>query len=85
MIVFLNPKTLKGIFYNAVKFQGIVELNPAFRDYSERSEKVDKVLRDLRAKGLFSALKGWREEVSMTNQSKLVLVYFHLKNYILVL
>uniref|UniRef100_A0A1B0G5B2 DUF4743 domain-containing protein n=1 Tax=Glossina morsitans morsitans TaxID=37546 RepID=A0A1B0G5B2_GLOMM len=43
--------------------QGIVELNPAFRDYSERTEKLDKVLRELRSKGLFSALQGWREEV----------------------
>lgn len=44
--------------------QGIVELNPAFRDYSERTEKLDKVLRELRSNGLFSALQGWREEVS---------------------
>nr|XP_013107327.1 unnamed protein product [Stomoxys calcitrans] len=42
--------------------QGIVELNPAFRDYSERTEKLDQVLRELRSKGLFSALQGWREE-----------------------
>ncbi|CAG9802872.1 unnamed protein product [Chironomus riparius] len=41
----------------------IVELNPAYRDYSERTENVDLVLRDMMTKGLFSAaLKGWRNE-----------------------
>nr|XP_036226493.1 nudix hydrolase 20, chloroplastic isoform X2 [Bactrocera oleae] len=42
--------------------QGIVELNPAFRDYAERTKQVDIVLRDLRSKGIFSALQGWRDE-----------------------
>lgn len=44
-----------------------MELNPAFRDYSERTEKLDKVLRELRSKGIFSALQGWREEVKEAN------------------
>lgn len=36
-----------------------MELNPAYRDYSERTEKVDVILRDLRSRGLFpAALKG---------------------------
>lgn len=39
--------------------QTIVELNPAFRDYAERTEKVDLILRDMRNRGLFpAALKG---------------------------
>lgn len=40
-----------------------MELNPAFRDYEERSNKVDKVLRELRAENAFITLKGWRDEV----------------------
>ncbi|CAB3364682.1 Hypothetical predicted protein [Cloeon dipterum] len=40
----------------------VVELNPAFRDYNERSAKVDAVLRRFRTDGAFIALKGWREE-----------------------
>jgi hypothetical protein len=36
-----------------------VELNPAYRDYNERTEKVDLVLRDMKSKGIFpAALKG---------------------------
>ncbi|EDV34874.2 uncharacterized protein Dana_GF15848, isoform B [Drosophila ananassae] len=42
--------------------QGLVELNPAFRDYNERTEQLEKVLRDLRSNGLFPALQGWRDE-----------------------
>lgn len=42
----------------------IVELNPAFRDYDERSEHVDRVLRQFRKDNLFITLKGWRDEVS---------------------
>ncbi|KYB25360.1 Uncharacterized protein YJR142W-like Protein [Tribolium castaneum] len=41
---------------------GCVELNPAFRDYEERSSQVDRVLRELRAGSVFIALKGWRDE-----------------------
>lgn len=39
-----------------------VQLNPAFRDYAERSARVDKVLREWRAGGKFITLRGWREE-----------------------
>ncbi|XP_066993580.2 uncharacterized protein [Anabrus simplex] len=39
-----------------------VELNPAFRDYRERSAKLDDVLRECRSNNVFIALKGWREE-----------------------
>ncbi|XP_057664778.1 uncharacterized protein LOC130899062 isoform X1 [Diorhabda carinulata] len=41
---------------------GCVELNPAFRDYEERSNRVEKVLKELRAENVFIALKGWRNE-----------------------
>lgn len=41
----------------------IVELNPAFRDYDERSEHVDRVLRQFRKDNVFITLKGWRDEV----------------------
>lgn len=39
-----------------------VQLNPAFRDYAERSTKVNEVLREWRGGGKFVALHGWREE-----------------------
>nr|CAD7267011.1 unnamed protein product [Timema shepardi] len=39
-----------------------VELNPAFRDYAERSAKVEAFLKECRANNLFVALKGWRDE-----------------------
>lgn len=47
-----------------------VELNPAFRDYNERSEQVDRVLRQLRKDEVFITLKGWRDEVGF------FLIYF---------
>lgn len=40
----------------------IVELNPAFRDYDERSERVDAVLRAFKADQTFVTLRGWRDE-----------------------
>lgn len=40
-----------------------MELNPAYRNYAERTEQVDLILRDMRTKGLFAAaLNGWRDE-----------------------
>ncbi|XP_021916856.1 uncharacterized protein YJR142W isoform X3 [Zootermopsis nevadensis] len=39
-----------------------VELNPAFRDYDDRSSKVEAVLRECRSNNVFIALKGWRDE-----------------------
>lgn len=42
-----------------------VELNPAFRDYNERSAKVEAVLQDCRELNVFNALKGWRDEVKL--------------------
>lgn len=39
-----------------------VQLNPAFRDYAERSARVDEVLREWKADEKFVTLRGWREE-----------------------
>ncbi|XP_044755640.1 nudix hydrolase 24, chloroplastic-like isoform X2 [Coccinella septempunctata] len=39
-----------------------VELNPAFRNYEERTIKVDEVLRKLHSDQKFVTLKGWRNE-----------------------
>ncbi|KAL0277884.1 UNVERIFIED_CONTAM: hypothetical protein PYX00_005007 [Menopon gallinae] len=39
-----------------------IELNPAFRDYDERTNRIEKVLRECREKNDFVALKAWREE-----------------------
>lgn len=64
-----QPKKLQGFEVNLLVLQvfqvspGCVELNPAFRDYEERSNKVDEVLKQLRAENAFIALKGWRDEV----------------------
>lgn len=43
-----------------------VTLNPAFRDYTERSAKIETILKECRAQGTFVTLKGWRDEVSST-------------------
>ena len=41
-----------------------VELNPAFRDFDERTARVEEVLQECRANNTFITLKGWRNEVS---------------------
>lgn len=40
-----------------------ITLNPAFRDYDERSANIESVLKDMKDKKLFVTLKGWRDEV----------------------
>lgn len=40
-----------------------VTLNPDWRTYEERSEKLDTILRELKTKRIFSTLDGWRDEV----------------------
>lgn len=40
-----------------------VTLNPAFRDYDERSANIESVLKEMKEKKLFITLKGWRDEV----------------------
>lgn len=47
-----------------------VELNPAFRDYNERTEHVDRILRKFRKENVFIALKGWRDEVRTKTYNK---------------
>ncbi|CAB0014121.1 unnamed protein product, partial [Nesidiocoris tenuis] len=39
-----------------------VSLNPAFRDYNERSQRIEEVLKEWKLRGRFVALKGWRDE-----------------------
>lgn len=46
-----------------ITIKGLIELNPAFRDYNERTEKVEQVLKELRDKDVFVTLRGWRDEV----------------------
>lgn len=41
-----------------------VELNPAFRDFDERTARVEQVLQECRANNTFVTLKGWRNEVN---------------------
>lgn len=40
-----------------------VELNPAFRDFDERTNKVAEVMKQFRADNVFLTLQGWRDEV----------------------
>lgn len=47
----------------------VVELNPAFRDYNERTQHVDAVLRQFRQDDIFFALKGWRDEVKIQTRN----------------
>jgi hypothetical protein len=42
-----------------------VRLNPAFRDYNERSLRVEEVLKNCRERDAFIALRGWRDEVTI--------------------
>lgn len=42
-----------------------MELNPAFRDYKERTSKVADMLLKLRKEDEIIALKGWRDEVGI--------------------
>lgn len=66
----VRPDVLKELFKYPEVFvikdnekSKVVELNPAFRDYNERTENVDRVLRQFRKDDIFLALKGWRDEV----------------------
>lgn len=66
----IRPDVLKELFKYPEVFvikekekSKVVELNPAFRDYNERTEQVDRVLRQFRQDDVFFALKGWRDEV----------------------
>ncbi|KAF7287369.1 uncharacterized protein LOC143191046 [Rhynchophorus ferrugineus] len=61
----IRPDVMKELIHFPEVFHvtpGCVELNPAFRDYQERSVKVNEVLKELRKKNTFITLKGWRDE-----------------------
>lgn len=61
----VRPDVMKELLNYPQVFQvqpEYVQLNPAFRDYAERSERVDQVLREWKAGGKFITLRGWREE-----------------------
>ncbi|KAK9728271.1 NUDIX domain [Popillia japonica] len=70
---------------------GFVELNPAFRDYEERSNKINEVLKKMRAENKFSTLKGWRDECyevktefhleSLLKMDRSATCLFGIKNY----
>lgn len=66
----VRPDVLKELFKYPEVFvikgedkSKVVELNPAFRDYNERTQHVDAVLRKFKQDDIFFALKGWRDEV----------------------
>ncbi|KAJ8946940.1 hypothetical protein NQ314_008739 [Rhamnusium bicolor] len=70
----IRPDVMKQLLKYPEVFQvssGYVELNPAFRDYEERSSQVERVLMELRAENVFIALKGWRDEVGNLNNNKI--------------
>lgn len=53
----------------------LVELNPSFRNYKERTEQVDRILRQLRQNDVFLTLKGWRDEVRNALFFQLYFIY----------
>ncbi|XP_063360919.1 uncharacterized protein LOC134650028 [Cydia amplana] len=76
------------VFIMAGKY---VELNPAFRDYQERTAKVADVLQSLRKEGELCALKGWRDECfgvstpfyyeSLMEMERSAICLFGIRNY----
>lgn len=75
----IRPDVLKQLFKYPEVFcirdkdnAKVVELNPAFRDYNEKSENVDRVLRQFRNDGIFVTLKGWRDEVSSIDRQTVI-------------
>ncbi|XP_021200867.3 uncharacterized protein LOC110384093 [Helicoverpa armigera] len=68
-----------------------VELNPAFRDYKERTTKVADVLQNLRKENEICALKGWRDECfgvttpfypeSLLEMDRSAMCLFGIRNY----
>ncbi|CAG9560342.1 unnamed protein product [Danaus chrysippus] len=61
----IRPDILKYLrtFPEVFRITGeYVELNPAFRNYQERTSKVAEVLQSLRKENEICALKGWRDE-----------------------
>ncbi|KAL2722395.1 uncharacterized protein YJR142W-like [Vespa mandarinia] len=61
----VRPDVMKELLNHPQVFQvhpEYVQLNPAFRDYAERSARVEEVLRKWKADEKFITLHGWREE-----------------------
>ncbi|XP_026667496.1 uncharacterized protein YJR142W isoform X1 [Ceratina calcarata] len=61
----VRPDVIKELLNYPQVFQvhpEYVQLNPAFRDYAERSARVEEVLREWKAGEKFITLRGWREE-----------------------
>ncbi|GBN58793.1 Nudix hydrolase 24, chloroplastic [Araneus ventricosus] len=63
----IRPDIWKELLHYSTIFQydqaqNKVVLNPEWRTYDERSEKLDDLLRELRKKEIFSTLAGWRNE-----------------------
>ncbi|XP_053602269.1 uncharacterized protein LOC128670546 [Plodia interpunctella] len=68
-----------------------VELNPAFRDYEERTSKVAEILNKLRIENEICALKGWRNECfevstpfyheSLLEMDRSAICLFGIRNY----
>ncbi|XP_015512510.2 uncharacterized protein [Neodiprion pinetum] len=61
----VRPNVMKELLSFPQVFQvqpEYVQLNPAFRDYAERSAKMEEVLKEWRDGGKFVTLRGWREE-----------------------
>lgn len=64
----------------------MVEFNPVFRDYKERTEHAERVLWQFQQDDVFIALKGWRDEVknllfhniqfAMSNHTNFFTLYF---------
>lgn len=66
----VRPDVLKELFKYPEVFvikdrdkTKVVELHPAFRDYNEKTQQIDAVLRKFRQSDIFFALRGWRDEV----------------------
>ncbi|XP_059062125.1 uncharacterized protein LOC131854955 [Achroia grisella] len=68
-----------------------VELNPAFRDYKQRTMRVAEVLQNLRVENEICALKGWRDECfevstpfyheSLLEMDRSAICLFGIRNY----
>lgn len=90
----VRPDVLKYLqrFPEVFRIAGkYVELNPAFRDYKERTTRVADVLQKLRKENEICALKGWRDECfevstafyqeSLLEMDRSAICLFGIRNY----